>query len=123
MLFRSSRNNDWFRNKSETEILDILTSWGVNAVFGVHEDRALSEVLRRGGIKIFAEFGVFVGDGYWTRFPGSRPVTSEGRILEKEEWYAGVNPSSEQVRKEKLADFQAMLETCQLDGVWLDFIR
>ncbi len=122
-LYGFSRNNDWFRNKTETEILDILTSWGINAVFGVHDDRALSEVLRQGGIKIFAEFGVFVGEEYWSRFPESRPVTSEGRRQEKEEWYAGVNPSNEQVRKEKLADFQAMLESRQLDGIWLDFIR
>ena len=122
-LYGFSRNNEWFRNKSEAEILDILTSWGVYAVFGVHEDAVLSEVLRQGGIKIFAEFSVFAGEKYWEKFPHSQPVTANGKLLEKEEWYAGVNPSNEQVRKEKLADFQAMLETCQLDGVWLDFIR
>ncbi len=122
-LYGFSRNNDWFRNKSETEILDILTRWGVNAVFGVHEDRALSEVLRQGGIKIFAEFSVFAGEKYWERFPQSHPVTANGKPLEKDEWYAGVNPSSEQVRKEKLAEFQAILENCHLDGIWLDFIR
>ncbi len=122
-LYGFNRNSDWFCGKSDAEILDILNSWKVNAVFGVHEDPALAGVLRQGGIKIFAEFGVFAGEQYWDRIPASRPVTSEGVLLEKEQWYAGVNPSNEQVRKEKLADFREMLETSSLDGIWLDFIR
>lgn len=122
-LYGFSRNSDWFSGKSDAEILDILNSWNVNAVFGVHEEPELAGVLRQGGIKIFAEFSVFAGEQYWDRFPASRPVTSEGLLLEKEEWYAGVNPSNAQVRKEKLADFREMLETYSLDGIWLDFIR
>ena len=122
-VYGFNRDNDWFRDKSEEEILDILGSWKVNAVFGVHEDAALAEVLRRGGIKIFAEFGVFVGESYWNRYPDSRPLTAKGQPLEMIEWYAGVNPSNEQVRKEKLANFQEMLEKYPLDGIWLDFIR
>ena len=122
-LYGVSRDNSWFRDKSEEEILEILNSWKVNAVFGVHEDAALAGALRQGGIRIFAEFGVFAGESYWNKYPGSRPLSSEGQPLEKIEWYAGLNPANEQVRKEKLADFQYMLETYPLDGIWLDFIR
>jgi len=123
VLYGFNRENGWFRGKSEEEILSLLHSWNVNAVFGVHQDRKLAEVLRKGGIRIFAEFTVFAGEKYWDEFPGSRPVTAGGEFLAKRDWYAGVNPADERIRSRKLQDFRELLETYDLDGVWLDFIR
>jgi len=122
-LYGFSREDPRFKDKSAEDIRDILKSWGINAVFGAHTDQELSPVLRRGGIKLYAEFGVFAGESLWEQFPGSRPLTSEGQPLGKLEWYAGVNPSNEEVRKERLQSFRIILETYPLDGIWLDFIR
>ncbi len=122
-LYGFSRDDPRFKDKSGEEILDILRRWKINAVFGAHKDKELAAVLRNGGIRLYAEFGVFAGEHFWTEFPGSRPVTSEGKLLEKIDWYAAVNPSCEQVRQERLQSFAEILENYPLDGIWLDFIR
>lgn len=122
-LYGFSREDPRFKDKSEEEILGILRDWKINAVFGAYKDPKLATVLRNGDIRLYAEFGVFVGEHFWTDFPGSRPLTSEGSLLEKIDWYAGVNPSCEQVRQERLQSFTKILETYPLDGIWLDFIR
>ena len=49
-LYGFSRGAPQFLDKSDEEILEVLKSWKVNAVFGAHKDPELSEVLRRGGI-------------------------------------------------------------------------
>jgi len=122
-LYGFSRDDYRFKDKSNQEILEILRDWKINGVFGAHRDRELAEVLRQGGIRIYAEFAVFVGEDLWKRYPDSRPVTREGKQLEKIDWYAGVNPSDEEVRRERLDAFRETITKYQLDGIWLDFIR
>jgi len=122
-LYGFDRQHDWFRDKTDSEILGFLQAGKVNAVFGVSGEPELAALLRGAGIRIYAEFGVFVGEKYWREIPGSRPVGPDGRELQKIDWYAGLNPANESIRRRKLAEFRELLEAGNLDGVWLDFIR
>ena len=61
--------------------------------------------------------------GLWQKYPLSRPITSKGTPLKKYKWYAGVNPTVEEVRSEKLQDIRSLVEESKVDGIWLDFIR
>lgn len=122
-LYGFDRKHDWFRDKTNREILAFLKSWQVNAVFGASGDQALAKLLRNEGIRIYAEFGVFVGESYWGEIPGSRPVGPDGAKIPKLDWYAGLNPASSELRRRKLEEFREVLESGILDGIWLDFIR
>jgi hypothetical protein len=101
----------------------LLQSWGNTAVFGGHQDPEFVEAVHAAGMKIYAEFGCFVGADWWEKLPASRPITAEGEPLRKEDWYCGVNPTVSQIRQERLNALENLLADVCLDGVWLDFIR
>jgi hypothetical protein len=112
-----------FVGKAPSEQAALLRSWGNTGVFGGYQDPEFVEAVHAAGIKIYAEFGCFVGAEWWERVPASRPVTDKGEPLEKEGWYCGVNPSTPQVRQEQLVALERLLTDYAIDGVWLDFIR
>jgi hypothetical protein len=101
----------------------ILKDWGTNVVFGGYEDPAFVEAAHRAGMRVYAEVGIFVGEKVWQRHPESRPITSEGRPIQKDAWYAGVTPTIDAVREERLRAIRGLLSRHAIDGVWLDFIR
>jgi hypothetical protein len=112
-----------FAGKSPAEQVAILRSWGNTAIFGGYEDLAFLEAAHEAGMPVYAELGCFVGQEWWEALPESRPVTAEGRPLEPEGWYYGVNPSLPAVRQAQLEALEALLAANPIDGVWLDFIR
>jgi uncharacterized lipoprotein YddW (UPF0748 family) len=122
-IFGVSREQAPFKGKKESEIADILKSFGVNAVFGVHEDRALATALQHSGIKVYAELALFSGPDRWKDHPEARPVTAEGKPIEKDKWYGGLCPNQEWLRKEKLDLLRKLAGEYRVDGVWLDYIR
>ena len=112
-----------FVDKTPVERVSLLASWGCTAVFGGYEDPAFVEAVHAAGLKIYAELGCFVGQRWWERVPASRPITRSGEPLTPEGWYYGVNPANETVREAQLTALGELLQTHDLDGVWLDFIR
>ncbi|HUT17834.1 MAG TPA: hypothetical protein VM366_01645 [Anaerolineae bacterium] len=112
-----------FAGKSPAEQVAILRSWGNTAIFGGYKDLAFLEAAHEAGMAVYAEFGCFLGQEWWEALPESRPVTAEGRPLEPEGWYYGVNPSLPAVRQARLEALEALLAAYPIDGVWLDFIR
>jgi hypothetical protein len=112
-----------FQDRAPSDSVSLLRSWGANAVFGGYTDPEFTAAARTAGLRVFAEFGCFVGESWWQKHPHSRPITLQGHPLPKLEWYAGVNPSHPAVRSEQLAALEKLLSTYDLDGVWLDFIR
>jgi hypothetical protein len=112
-----------FAGKSPAEQVAILRSWGNTAIFGGYKDLAFLEAAHEAGMPVYAEFACFVGQEWWEALPESRPVTAEGRPLEPEGWYYGVNPSLPAVRQARLEALEALLAAYPIDGVWLDFIR
>ena len=121
-IYGLSKDLEIFRGKDEKEIARIVKGWGVNVVFGGYEDQKLVEVLHKQGIKVYGKVGIFGGEEYWKRYPESRPVDDKGKLIEKDGWYAGVTPTIEVIRKEKLAEIKR-LAAKNIDGIWLDAIR
>jgi uncharacterized lipoprotein YddW (UPF0748 family) len=97
--------------------------WGADAVFGGYQEPAFVAAAHAAGMKVYAEFGCFVGTELWEKYPASRPVTDDGRLLEPQDWYYGVNPSVPAVREDRLAALERLAGDYPIDGVWLDFIR
>ena len=112
-----------FQGKSADEQVSLLRSWGNTAIFGGYQDPTFVDAVHRAGLSIYAEFGCFAGEQHWSEHPESRPITDTGAPLERDEWYAGVNPSTPSVRAERLSALERLLTGHDLDGVWLDFIR
>ena len=73
-----------FPGKTESEVVDILSKDGINAVFGGYENPKLREELKKRNIKVYAEIGIFAGANYWKSHPESQPITDSGKPMEKE---------------------------------------
>jgi hypothetical protein len=112
-----------FEAKTPDEQVALLKSWGNTAIFGGHENPDFLAAAQAAGLSVYVEFGCFVGEHWWQRFPQSRPVIATGQLLEKEDWYCGVNPSTLEVRQAQLDALEKLLTDYAIDGVWLDFIR
>lgn len=102
---------------------DCLAALGTNVVFGGYDDPALAAALRERGVRVMAEFGCFVGQEWWQRYPDSRPLLADGMPLPPDDWYYGVNPAHPGVRDTLLARLRELMARQPLDGLWLDFIR
>jgi len=122
-LYGFSPNLPPFAGRTPAEQVALLQSWGCTAIFGGYQDPAFVAAAQTAGLKLYAEFSCFVGAEWWEKFPASRPVTAEGRPLENEDWYYGVNPTAPPVRQARLEALAQLLTGYPLDGVWLDFIR
>jgi hypothetical protein len=122
-LYGFSSQLDPFAGKRPAEQVALLKSWGNTAIFGGHQDPAFVDAAHAAGLKIFAEFGCFVGKQWWQNVPESRPITASGEPLASDEWYYGVNPTLPQVRQARLQALEQLLTDVAIDGVWLDFIR
>lgn len=122
-LYGFSGELEPFSGQSPAAQVDLLRAWGNTAIFGGYQDAALVEAAHAAGLKVYAEFGCFAGKGWWERVPFSRPVTSEGNLLEPDGWYCGVNPSVPEVRRAQLVALEKLVIDYAIDGVWLDFIR
>jgi len=112
-----------FAGRGPRDQVDLLLSWGCNAVFGGYDDTEFVAAAHDAGMPVYAEFGCFVGERWWKDIPASRPVLTEGSLLEADGWYAGVNPSHPEVRSGLLEELERLVSRSPIDGVWLDFIR
>ena len=112
-----------FRGLLPAAQVALLQSWGCDVVFGGYRDAQFVEAAHAAGLKVYAEFGCFVGQQWWRDVPTSRPVTADGKLLETADWYFGVNPSDPTGRSRQLTALEQLLRDYELDGVWLDFIR
>ncbi len=121
-IYGFSMDLEPFKGRDEKEIAKIVKGWGVNVVFGGYEDQKLVDVLHKQGIKVYGTVGIFGGEEYWRRYPESRPINDKGELIEKDRWYAGVTPTIEAIRKEKLKEIKR-LASKDVDGIWLDAIR
>jgi hypothetical protein len=122
-LYGFSPDLEPLTGKSPAEQVAWLQALGINAVFGGYQQPAFVDAAHGAGLRIFAEFGCFMGNEWWERVPACRPLTAEGRPLEPEGWYYGVNPAVPAVREGRLGALKEFLLDYAVDGVWLDFIR
>ena len=122
-LYGFSPELEPFAGQTPVEQVALLCSWGNTAVFGGYQDPAFVDAAHEAGLPVYAEFGCFVGERWWTEVPAARPITEDGRRLANDVWYYGVNPSTPKVRQAQLQALETLLADHAIDGVWLDFIR
>lgn len=116
-------DNAIFKGKSYDEIAGYLKSLNINTVIGVPLNEGLIDALHSQNIKVYAEVGIFAGEEYWIKNPDSRPINSRGQPIAKQDWYCGLCPTQEWLRKEKLDIIRRIVKNYNVDGIWLDFIR
>jgi len=112
-----------FAGKSCREQAQLLASWGCTAIFGGYRDPGFVSEVHSVGMKIYAEFGCFVGADWWRDVPASHPITSDGQPLAAADLYHGVTPAIPEVRDALLVRLADFLAAHEVDGVWLDYIR
>lgn len=116
-------DNAVLKGRSYDEIARYLKSLGVNTVIGVPLNKELIGALHAQNIRAYAEVAIFAGQEYWIRNPNSRPINLRGKPIAKQNWYCGLCPTQEWLRKEKLDSIRSIVENFDVDGIWLDFIR
>jgi len=123
-VYGFSRELEFFKDMTTTQIADQLSEWNINAVFGGYWDSSMVRSLHEKDIQVFAEVGFFTGsEARWEESPELRPVNSQGKPIAKDEWYYGINPAVEWFRDRKIAIVKKTLENYDVDGIWLDFMR
>lgn len=81
------------------------------------------EGCHREGVRIFADFAIFMGAGMAEQHPELWPIGENGKRIEKEGWYLGLCPTYEWLKEAKLKQIGDFLRQTPVDGVFLDFIR
>jgi len=115
----------FFLEQITEEVIEKIINLGVNQISLKWEycNKELISQLQRRNIKVFAEIGLFVDEAMWQKYPDSRPIDRAGNFMERINWYYGVCPNHQKIRAEKLATIDQVLDTLNIDGIWLDFIR
>jgi hypothetical protein len=109
-----------------SEILDAgrrLEEYGINTVFLnaglVNAERV--QVLRREGVRIFAEFNTLHVAEYLKAHPDAAPVGTDGKVSPPPDGWQGICPTHPGYRRHRMEAFRQLLETHAIDGVWLDY--
>lgn len=100
-----------------------LADLGFNAVFGGSESPEMRAALEAAGILRYAEYPVFVGRTYFDQDPSTRPVGPDGKTIDRQSWYAPLDPHLMWLRDVKREALLDRVREQELDGIWLDFIR
>lgn len=102
-----------------------LSSCNINSVFIEAEEYPLKliKALHNHGMRFFASFSVFADSTILQKRPELVAINAEGMKMEADEGYVGLCPTNERYRMEKLEALSNLVESYDIDGVWLDFIR
>ena len=111
------------QGESPAEQARLLKSVGFNLAGGRFRGDEVPHALRTAGINTLGLVALWQGEQHWKSHPESRPITASGQLLFKDRWYAGVCPNQDWLRRQKLAEIEAMLRSARYDVINLDFIR
>jgi hypothetical protein len=97
--------------------------YGINAVWVGSGGLKQEEIDRyhKLGLKVFAEFNSMHSAGYVKDHPDALPIGSDGRPSPPPHDWQGVSPFHAGYRKNRMDDFRRVLETFEIDGIWLDY--
>lgn len=102
-----------------------LRDYNINAVFIGHSslEKGIIDRIHDEGSKVFSEIGIFVGKDVVEKYPELAPIGIDGNPLSPIKWYMGINPAIDWYREKKLSEIESVLNSYDIDGLWLDFIR
>ena len=100
-----------------------LTDSGINAVWigerGITTERV--RVLKAQGVRIFAEFNTLHRAEYLEEHPDAAPVGMDGKRAPAPHGWQGICPTHVAYRAWRMQAFRDLLQTHEIDGVWLDY--
>ena len=102
-----------------------LDSLGINAIF-VHSGSIRPEMMQRArseGVKVFAEFATLNGKNYVDDHPEAWAINEKGEKVEAATWFMGVCPTEPGFRQYRFDQLRKLLNTYDLDGVWMDYVH
>jgi hypothetical protein len=100
-----------------------LAQSGLNAVWigerGVTKERVLA--LKAQGARVFAEFNTLHRAEYLEEHPDAAPVGIDGKRAPAPHGWQGICPTHVAYRAWRMEAFRSLLQTHEIDGVWLDY--
>jgi arylsulfatase A len=108
------------------EIIDSgtrLRDFGLDAVWlgaGSFTPERLA-LLRREGMKVYAEFNTLHVADYLKEHPDAAPIGADGRVSPPPQGWQGICPTHEAYRRFRMDAFRKLLQDFAIDGVWLDY--
>lgn len=97
--------------------------YGVNAIWvgsgGLKQDEI--DRYHKLGLKVFAEFNSMHFAGYLKDHPEAAPIGSDGKPCPPPHDWQGVSPFHAGYRRNRMDEFRGVLETFDIDGIWLDY--
>jgi transposase len=97
--------------------------YGVNAIWVGSGSLKKEEVARYHelGLKVFAEFNSMHAAEYLKEHPDAAPIGADGRVSPPPQGWQGVSPFHAGYRRNRMDEFRRVLETFEIDGIWLDY--
>lgn len=100
-----------------------VEDFGLNAAWigsgGLNKDHI--KKFRDLGLKIYAEYNSMHLASYLKDHPDATPIGSDGKPSPPPEGWVGVSPFHAGYRKNRMDEFRRVLETFEIDGIWLDY--
>lgn len=97
--------------------------YGINAIWVGSGGLKREEIDRyhKLGLKVFAEFNSMHFTGYLKDHPDAAPIGPDGRPSPPAHDWQGVSPFHVGYRKNRMDEFRRVLESFEIDGIWLDY--
>lgn len=92
-------------------------------LYATYDDRKFRDALAKEGIEYWAAVCMFFDPKALDADPSLRPIGSDGRPMEKPDWYVGISPSMEGFVSNKTAAIERAVRELEPDGVFLSFTR
>ena len=102
-----------------------LSELGVNAIFA-HSgsiDQAMMDGAKKEGVRVFAEFATLNGKNYVEQHPEAWAIDNFGKKVQPATWFMGVCPTEPGFKKYRQEQLRKLLQTYDIDGVWLDYVH
>jgi hypothetical protein len=102
---------------------ETLADYGINAVWigsgGLRADDIAT--LKDQGAKVFAEFNTMHVASFLEDHPDAAPIGPEGEPSPPPEGWQGICPTHPEYRYVRMEEFRKVLESFEIDGIWLDY--
>ncbi|QDT32917.1 alpha-amylase family protein [Thalassoglobus polymorphus] len=97
--------------------------YGINAIWigsgGLNQKKI--EQYHQLGLKVFAEYNSMHFENYLKKHPQAAPIGTDGLPSPAPHGWQGVSPFDAGYRKNRMDEFRRVLETFEVDGIWLDY--
>jgi hypothetical protein len=108
------------------EILDkgqTPADYGINAIWVGSGSLNAGQIdrYRELGLSVFAEFNSLHAAEYLKEHPEAAPIGPDGKPSPPPQGWQGVSPFDPGYRQNRMREYRRVLETFDIDGIWLDY--